>query len=190
MRRVNLIPYEARKKSIISDERQFRIIKLGIILFILLLCWQMSALFRYQININIQNKQIAELQQELAESNEIFKALKQNREAVNNQRKLVAQRLSLLQETRERGIPWSKVLIQLGELVPSKVWLKKMMLNGKMLTLEGASTESTRVSDFMAQIDNSNLFERTGFNYMQKNEAKDSGGSLISKLRPIFWRSS
>ncbi len=180
MKRINLIPHEARKvdvkawiKACFSKGRSSKIIAATLIFFVLLFIWHGTAIFRYRLNITAQKKKIKKLQVQLKEENIACRQIQEQREKLQLQKKHIEQRLFFLQEAEKERIEWSAVLAHLSNLVPQAMWVNEASFNKDIITISGATLDNALVSKFMARLDESEYFQGTSFNYTQKAKLTD-----------------
>ena len=178
MKRINLIPGESLQGRSKESRRHSRTV-LGVLIVIgVFYLWQVTGVIRYKTIIMAKKTQIKELQTKTTQNNYAMERIRAERDKVNELRKNTVKRLALLQESRERGVVWSDVLINLSEMVPADIWLRDVNLSEKNIEVAGLSTQNGFVSDFMAQLDASRFFYSTGFKYIQKNSVEDK--SIVS----------
>jgi len=185
-RRINLIPAEARILSfkgmfkryfLKSSHHTIAVLVVSLLVFIYL--FQVFASVRYKIRITTQKSNIKKLEAELASTKEKEKALKKERELVDEENKNIQKRLSFLEGAKAEATKWSQVLLRLSKLTPGDLWINKVYLGKDMITLNGSTLNNAKVSSFMVDLDASGFFKDTSFNFTQKKEKKD-GQPLIS----------
>jgi len=177
MKRINLIPQELLAPPPSIRGQGVKIISALMALFILMIFWQGGIIVRHKVKIALEKKKIKTLQSSQAEVTEAYDSVTAQREGINNQRKQIVQKLAALQDSRKKRIMWSNVLTKLSGLVPENIKLGKIVLDREIATIGGVSSESSYVSEFMSSLDESEYFQKTGFNYIEK--AKDEETATI-----------
>ena len=173
MKRVNLIPSEKHALSFFAEKQRKKMI-LGLLLFVgICFLWQTTMIVRYQGHIVRKKRALKELQATLTKATSSFETMQAKQALLEKERKTIEQRLALLKESKRENIPWSKVLLQLGELVPKEMGLRKISLNKDVITIEGTTVDNAVISDFMIKLDDNKYFQNTTFRYTQK--AKEEG---------------
>ena len=85
----------------------------------------------------------------------------------------IEEKFKILQQVQGERIAWAKILAHLSELVPKDLWINKVNLNKKVIILTGTTFDNAIVSRFMAELDESDYFKDTSFNYTQKAKLTD-----------------
>lgn len=180
MKRIDLIPPEARKLSAKSRAEKYllkspvlRLAVLGVLTLFLIFIYQTSISIRYKIKISSQKKNLEKLETELARRNDEQSLIKKKIDAIEEENKYLAKRLSFLEKSRLEAVKWSEVLLRLGKLAPSDLWIKKIYLNKERITINGAALNNSLVSDFMVKLDESRNFKDTSFNFTHKKRDTD-----------------
>ena len=173
MKRVNLIPSEKNHLSLFAKRHRQRV-TIGLFLVIAVsFIWQTTILIRYQQHIVRQKRTIKELQATFTKAVSSQEQMQAKKALLEKEKKTTAQRLTLLRESKKDNIPWSKVILRLGELAPQELWFRKITLNRDALTIEGTALDNAIVSGFMMKLDEDKYFQNTTFHYTQK--AKEEG---------------
>lgn len=134
-----------------------------------------------------QDQQVKQTEQEIAEKKTELKNIERSkediaaefeqilseREKVKDERQLLSRKISLLHQSRQKSASWSTALIQISELMPTEMWLKKVYLTDEGVTVGGASLDNGVISKFMSKLDASPLFKDTDFKYIQKIDIED-----------------
>ena len=177
MKRVNLIPSEKNRIGFFAEKQRKKMI-LGLLLLVgICFLWQTTMIVRYQGHIVRKKKVIKELQATLTQAASSFEGMQAKKALLEKEKKTAQQRLALLRESKKENIPWSKVLLELGELVPPEMWLKKVSLSKDVITIEGTTLDNAIMSDFMVKLDEDKYFQNTTFRYTQK--AKTDGVEFV-----------
>ena len=173
MKRVNLIPREKNRIGFFAEQQRKKML-LGLLLFAgICFLWQTTMIVRYQQHIVRKKRAVKELQAALTKATSLHEDIQAKKTLSEKEKKTIAQRLALLKESKKENIPWSKILLQLGELVPPEMWLKKITLSKDAITIEGTTLDNAIMSDFMIKLDEDKYFQNTTFRYTQK--AKEQG---------------
>jgi Tfp pilus assembly protein PilN len=180
-KRINLIPAEARVLSVrglikryFMKSRTHAIAGTVIFALVFIYVFQILNSVRYQVRISMQKKNIKNLETELASAKEKQKALRKEKELVDDENKNVQKRLSFLEGAKGEATQWSQVLVRLSKLTPADLWIGKVYLGKDMITIDGTALNNAKVSGFMADLDASAFFKDTSFNFTQKKEKKDT----------------
>lgn len=180
MRRINLIPPEAKKitprrwlKAYIFKTRASRLMVLTLMLFIFLNLWQATSLLRYKFAVRQGKKSIGKLQVKLTQSQNVYAQIKIQKQEIDKETRRIEEKFKILQQAQGERITWAKVLAHLSELVPQDLWIGKVTLNKDLVTLAGTTFDNAIVSRFMASLDESDYFKETSFNYTQKAKLTD-----------------
>ena len=180
MKRINLIPEEAKKltpklwlKKRLLKSRALKVIVLAIILLFAINMWQASSILRHKHAIASGKKKIAELRIKLTQSKEAAIEVKKEKGTVDDEIKRVAQKFGLLRKIQGRKSAWTIVLTRLSEIVPQNLWINNINMDKELITIVGTTFDNEIVSKFMEQLDESEYFEKTSFNYTQKKEFND-----------------
>lgn len=180
MRRINLIPPEAKKitpkrwlKAYIFKSRTTRLLSLAVIVFIFINLWQATSLLRYRFAVSQGKKNIVKLQAKLTQSQNAYAQIKSQKQGIEKETKRIEEKFKILHQAQGERIAWAKVLAHLSELVPQDLWIGKVTLNKDLVTLVGTTFDNAIVSRFMARLDESDYFKDTSFNYTQKAKLTD-----------------
>ena len=180
MKRINLIPQEAKKitpkrwlKAYLLKSRTSRLLAVAVIVFIFVNLWQATSLLRYKFSVSQSKKNINKLQLKLTQSQNAYAQIKSKRQEIDKEIKRIEEKFKILQQAQGERIAWAKVLAHLSELVPQDLWIDKVALNKDLVTLTGTTFDNAIVSRFMARLDESDYFKDTSFNYTQKAKLTD-----------------
>lgn len=180
MKRINLIPPEAKKitpkkwlNTYLFKSRTSRLIALAVIVFISINLWQATSFLRYKFAVTQGKKNIAKLQTRLVQSQDAYDQIRGQKEEIQKEIKRIEEKFEILQQAQKERLAWAKVLLHLSELVPQDLWINKISLNKKLMTIVGTTFDNTIVSRFMAKLDESEFFQDTSFNYTQKKKLTD-----------------
>jgi len=180
MRRINLMPAEAKKitpkkwlKDYLFKSPVRRLITSGVIIFIFVNLWQVSSFLRYKFAIIQGEKNLAKLQENLIQTQQIYSQIKNQRQEIDKEIGRIEEKFRTLQQQKQEMLAWAQILTEISELLPEDLWINKIRLNKELVTLSGATFDNVIVSDFMAKIDESNYFQETSFNYTQKSKLQE-----------------
>ena len=174
MKRVNLIPHDVLIAGFLGRQGFIKLV----LFFFLFLCFitvgNEGMVFFYKFHITKKKEQIEGLKKLTSRISDEYDQVRSDRKRINLQRQKVAQKLALLQESDKIRTDWLKVLVKMSSLVPEDTRLTKILLEDEKVTLQGKSDFHASVGEFMARLDESQFFQETGFNYIQKAQDKDS----------------
>lgn len=180
MKRINLIPQEAKKitpnkwlKFYLLKTRTRRIIAMAVVGFVLFNLWQATSLLRYRFAITQAKKNISRLQVKLSQSQSVFSQIKTQRDEVDRETKRLEEKFRILQQAQAESMNFAKVMTRLSALIPQDLWISKVKFNDDLLTLVGTTFDNTIVSRFMSELDKSQYFKETSFTYTQKAKVND-----------------
>ncbi len=173
MKRIDLIPKKNRIKKTTAS-RSSRVIIFLILAIIVSFIWQKTAIIRYQYSIDKAKQEIQTLKKMQRDNEKLFSLLSQQRENVNQERAQIAQRLDILQQSRRKGIAWSKVLVEISAIVSKRVQLKELQLSEEEILLKGMAQDQEDVSTLMLLLDQSDIFAETGFRFMQSVKKEEN----------------
>ncbi len=170
MKRVNLLPKEIEEsRSTLRERLIFISVSLGLLVWLVVSFYGQEILMARYRGLIVQKKDdIQSLQVKLDQAKDILAKIQEERKKINADKKVVAGKLTLLKELSQEKMVRSAALLELSELVPLEIRLRKVSLNQEELVLGGEALDNMVVGHFMTQLDGSNLFERTNFNYIEK----------------------
>lgn len=194
MKRINLIPAEAKKitpkkwlKTYLLKSRAMRFVTLGVIIFVLLNLWQATSFLRYKFAILQGKKNLAKLEEKLTQTQDIYAQLKNQKQAIEKETRLIEEKFKILQQARQEMLAWAEILARVSELLPEDLWINKIRLNKELVILSGTTFDNAVVSDFMAKIDASEYFRETSFNYTQKSRLQEKPVINFEVTTHIEW---
>ncbi len=180
MRRINLIPPEARRlstqdgiKKYLFKSRTSRFIIFSVLILFSIFIYQATISVRYRIKISLQKRSLENLKIELAQSQDEQRQIRKKIDVIEQKSNYLKKKLSFLEKTKREAVKWSEVLLCLSKLTPSDLWLDKLCLNKEMIIINGTTLDNSRVSDFMVKLDESGYFKATSFNFTQKKKGTD-----------------
>lgn len=170
MKRVNLLPKEIEgNKSALRDRFIFIFLGLALLAWLVLSFYGQEILIAgTRVRIARKKEDIQQLQIKLDQAKSLYAKIQDERKKINASRKGLSDRLVLLKELREERMVPSNVLLELSERIPLQIRLLKASVDDDELLLAGEALDNMTVGHFMAQLDGSNLFERTSFHYIEK----------------------
>lgn len=161
---INLLPPEKIKRAQIREKVFFFLpsilpaLGMALLLF-LFLQWQIIGI----------DKEIAKIGEESGDQPAQF--LEEIREKESEREKVLKEykeKRDLLKEIRYP--PWSEMLIEIQEIIPSGVWLEGMNSQRENLILKGVSLSQEGVFEFITNLNNSQNFFNTRLNISQGRE--------------------
>ena len=180
MKRINLIPRDSEqifnKRWIKYQLRKNRFLQSSIVIvFILLLfnIWQATSIIRYKTLISFGNKKMASAQAKLNKSSLVLISIEKEKAVIDGQLEIHEKKLDVLNHAQRDKYRWAKLMKKLTEIVPNDLWLNKVVLNDRPITINGKSSDNSVVSSFMEALDESGYFQETNFNYTEKTEFSD-----------------
>lgn len=180
MKRINLIPDEAKKSALGRRLKDFvfksafsRVAASVVIFFMLIVFWRAGLIIRYKVLIAGGKNSIKALQAKLVDAQAEYADLRRQRQGVEKETGSIAGKLNMLKAIRAQDIAWASILERLSRLLPDNLWVNKVVLNNDSVTIVGATFDNSIVSKFMSGLDDSGYFKDTGFTYTKKTEMGD-----------------
>lgn len=180
MKRINLIPPEARRLSApgwigkyLFRSPMLRLAIFSILILFSIFIYQASISVRYRIKISLQKRSLKTLEAELARSQDEQRQIRGKIDAIEQESKNLEKKTSFLEKAKQEAVKWSEVLLCLSKFIPPDLWLGKICLNKQMITINGTTLNNSRISDFMVRLDESGYFKATSFNFTQKKRDSD-----------------
>lgn len=177
MKRINLIPEEARKvtlakwfKSLYFGQGPSRFILLGVSIFVIFNIYISFSLLRYKLAVSLGRNKVSKMMNKITEAQDAAAKIKAQADQVAGESKLIQDKLDVLLEGRADKIAWAGVLERLSRILPENLWVNKVVMNSKTITLDGVTFDNEVVGKFMSDLDKSGYFNQTGFNYTKKSE--------------------
>ena len=179
MRRTNLIPADLAVHSRFTFKTQFDyLLFLSAVVmftfFLLILIFQLIGIGFFTFQGKIQARKVASITGALSENKRIKKNLAGQIEGWQEKAALAKERVVYLKEAMEQDILWSRVLEKLNSFVPARLWMKKLSLDKKLITIKGNAYNNLLISTFMSNLSNSNFFTNVNLSYIKKTKAKTS----------------
>ena len=66
--------------------------------------------------------------------------------------------------------PLSKYLVGIVKLVPEDLWVKNIVFDAEAMKIRGSSFKHESISNFMIELDKTNVFRDTTFNFTERTE--------------------
>lgn len=180
MKRINLLQAETKKAAAmklptigILKSPFSRLVVIAIVGFISLNVWHATSLLRHEIAITAGKKAVAELEARLAYSQKMHQDIIEEKQEIDEKKKRVEAKARVLQQTQTERKDRAEILVELAKIVPEDLWLTKVAFKKGEATIGGATSSNEIVSRFMAELDKSDYFEGTNFNYTQKAKGQD-----------------
>jgi len=174
MKRVNLIPADIQKQAAVkAKQRIFVLICIvSSFVFVGFINAQYLRIKKSERAVSKNKVKARDLEVELANKRIEFEENSKALENIELEKKIVLQRIELLDSKSSRGKAVSSVLVSVSELIPEEIWLKKIILNDDEISIKGETLDNTIVSKFMRDLDTHKIFEKTDFKYIQKVETE------------------
>jgi Tfp pilus assembly protein PilN len=184
MKRINLIPEEVKKvtllkwlKSLYFGPGISRLLLLGISIFVIFNLYISYSLLHNKVAIALGKSKVSKMVEKMTEAQNAAAKIKIQMEQVVRESKYTQDKLDVLMEARTDKIAWAGILERLSKLLPENLWVNKVVMNDKTITIDGVTFDNEVVSKFMSELDKSGYFHQTGFNYTRKSEL--SGRAVI-----------
>lgn len=172
MKRINLIPADIRKENNARAKRRGFIFFCVLIIALLAGYWniQVIKINQYNKDVALKKKRVRMLESSLDEKKASYEQIVKELDNVALNKKIVTERIGLLANKSSKGKAVSKVLTTISALIPEEIWLKKIVINGDIISIKGETYDNIVVGSFMKKLDDDNIFEKTDFKYIQKVE--------------------
>lgn len=180
MKRINLLPLEARQKksgdwlrSLFFGSTKKKLIVLVVILFIAFNFWQTSNLLGYRHVIEKEKDKIRKLQSHVSRAQSEAEKINEKKKLVEDETKKLRNIYDLLNEIEEEGMPFANTLKHLSELIHPELWLTEIQLKKDLVRITGTTLNHSTVSVFMKSLDTSEYFYNTSFTYTQQDKLEE-----------------
>ncbi|HNX91593.1 MAG TPA: PilN domain-containing protein [Candidatus Omnitrophota bacterium] len=180
MKRINLIPPEYRKMSLlqktveeISRHKPLMAVVCVISFFIFIYFYQTILIMHHSLSIKSTKNEISRLQGEIAKRQDNYSAVKSEKETLEEEIKRIEEKFKVLETASTRHISWSRVLAVFSGLIPQDLWITKISIKEGKLTAVGNTFDNQKVSAFMTGLDKSGYFRNTNFAYTEKRKMND-----------------
>ena len=180
MKRINLLPLEARQKksgdwlrSLFFGSTKKKLIVFVVILFIAFNFWQTSNLLGYRHVIEKEKDKIRKLQSHVSRAQSEAEKINEKKKLVEDETKKLRNIYDLLNEIEEEGMPFANTLKHLSELIHPELWLTEIQLKKDLVRITGTTLNHSTVSVFMKSLDTSEYFYNTSFTYTQQDKLEE-----------------
>ena len=95
-------------------------------------------------------------------------------EGFKKQRTALAGKLDVIKDLDRQRTGPVRIMDELGARTPERLWLTKIRLKGTSITLDGASTDTGVVADFLRNLNDSSFFKSVDLN--KTNRGKQMAG--------------
>ena len=171
MIRINLLPVRAAKKK---QAGQQQVLLMGIVIvavFVVMVFW-MGALKAERKKLD--NK-IANLQVELQKLEQIIGEVNQ----YSATKAMLESKLKVIEDLKKGRTGPVKVLDELAQKIPKKVWLSKMEEKDKKMLLVGEASSDEDIAAFMQDLQKSPFFQNVQLKFTRIAERMEQGGMKI-----------
>lgn len=177
MKRINLIPPEARNLSLYKRLRtvyfKTTILQVSIVIFVVLtLAFFATAVTsaNYKLSITLKEKQLKKLEEESDKYAGEKVKIQKERDRIEAENEFLQKRVLFLKDMSNDAVKWSDVLLVFSKLTPEDLWLNKISFNKDKIVLRGVTVDNMKVSEFMRLLENSGYFKFITFNFTQKKK--------------------
>jgi len=183
MERVNLIPKELQvgfKVKAMRFLRAFDVeLSLGawtIFILIAVTAFTIQHFRLGSLNASVKSEQghIQVASAKLHELSESMKQFEQFKNMVIYQAGLINKRVYYLNAEKSRPKKWAEVFEELRKSLPQNVWLTRVDSEKDTMRIAGGSSDSNRISTFMANLRESPYFANVTFAYTEKSNISDT----------------
>jgi len=165
MIQINLLPLrEARRKETVRFQ---------ISVFVLTILLALAVIFYLKWNAAQReqelDQEIRTVQAEIAKLNKVVGEINK----IKKEKERVERRVKII-ESLERGrMGAARLLDELSNKVPDKVWIEKMDKKGASLRLEGIALDDETIADFMTMLETSPLVKKVELELTERHQIGD-----------------
>ena len=167
MIRINLLPFRTERKKE-NVRRQVSLFLLSLILVLIVLVYYN---FNLGSKISSLNKRITNTKTDLDRYNEINKEIakiKKNLEILRKKMAVIEQ----LESDRHAPVQLMDTMTQV--LIAKRMWLNKLTVKDKAVSIKGIALDNKTVADFMVRLQNSGLFSSVNLKTLKRQEVQKS----------------
>ena len=171
MIRINLLPVRAAKKK---QAGQQQVLLMGLVIvaaFIVMVFW-MGALKAEHRKLDTN---IAKLQADLQKLEQIIGEVNQ----YSTTKAMLESKLKVIEDLKKGRTGPVKVLDELAQKIPKKVWLSRMEEKEKMLVFTGEAASDEDIAAFMQDLQKSPFFQDLHLKFTKIAERADQGGMKV-----------
>ena len=181
MKRFNLIPKQGRRgQPAAASGLSFKKLKSN---------WVVIVIVALVLIVALPNLISKRREGDLLKTKQQIEAMKQERNRLLTRRQQTAKdydllmkkklaaddRLQYLKEAKmDKPGELSQSLVYLPTLIPEEIWINKLTVNRDGAVINGSTLNNQAVSKFMDNLNRSNRFKGSSFNFTQKNEVGES----------------
>jgi type IV pilus assembly protein PilN len=159
---INLLPHREAKR--VAELRQtVAVLVLGSVLLI-------GGIFFVHRDIQRQGETVQLSVRQMEADLERFKPQQQQVEAFKKQRSALASKLDIIKGLDAQRTGPVRIMDELGARTPERLWLTKLRFKGTSITLNGASTDTGVVADFLRNLNESSFFESVDLNKTKRGK--------------------
>ena len=167
MIRINLLPFRTERKKE-NVRRQVSLFLLSLILVLIVLVYYN---FNLSSKIGKLNKKITNTKADLNRYNEInqeIAKIKKNLEILRKKMAVIEQ----LESDRHAPVQLMDTMTQV--LIAKRMWLTKLEVKAKSVSINGIALDNKTVADFMVRLQNSGLFNSVNLKTLKRQEVLKS----------------
>ena len=181
MIRINLLPFRTERKKE-NVRRQVSLFLLSLILVLIVLVYYN---FNLGSKIGTLNKKITNTKTDLDRYNEINKEIakiKKNLEILRKKMAVIEQ----LESDRHAPVQLMDTMTQV--LIAKRMWLVKLDVKDKAVSIKGIAMDNKTVADFMVRLQNSGLFSSVNLKTLKRQEVQKSNLKsfvIVATKKPV-----
>ena len=181
MIRINLLPFRTERKKE-NVRRQVSLFLLSLILVLIVLVYYN---FNLGSKISSLNKRITNTKNELERYNEINKEIAKIKKNLEILRKKMA---VIEQLESDRHAPGQLMDTMTQVLIAKRMWLTKMEVKDKAVSIKGIALDNKTVADFMVRLQNSGLFSSVNLKTLKRQAVQKSNLKsfvIVATKKPV-----
>ncbi len=153
---INLLPHREAKR--VADLRQTAaVLVLGSVLLI-------GSIYFVHGDIQSQGEEIRLTVRQLEADLERFKPQQEKVKVFKARRSALANKLDIIKGLDEQRTGPVRIMDELGSRTPERLWLTKLRFKDNSITLDGSSTDTGVVADFLRNLNESSVFQSVDLN--------------------------
>ena len=162
--KINLLPRDKIKKGPVYIEQLF--VAGGLIALTIIIL--MAVLVYFQSSVRALDKKIAETEKELEE----LKSKEVQIEEYKKANQTLDQKVGVIEQLKKRKSGPAKMLAEIADRLPEKMWITSLRTKGLALALEGVAIDNETIADFMTRLEASPEFENVELKVAQETRVE------------------
>ena len=181
MIRINLLPFRTERKKE-NVRRQVSLFLLSLILVLIVLVYYN---FNLGSKISSLNKRITNTKKDLERYNEINKEIAK----IKNNLEILRKKMAVIEQLEsDRHAPVQLMDTMTQVLIAKRMWLTKMKVKDKAVSINGIALDNKTVADFMVRLQNSGLFSSVNLKTLKRQAVEKSNLKsfvIVATKKPV-----